>query len=275
MWYTLDNGITNTTFTSNDTISQTIWDTFGSGNVTIEFYANDSLGHVGRVNVTVRKDIDHPSVDIIHPINNELYGVIAPSFTIEVSDQNVDAMWYTLDNGITNTTLTSNDTISQTLWDTFGSGNITLEFYANDSAGNIGYARVIVVKDITPPIIAINNPIQNQIFGIIPPTYNISITELYLDTMWYTIDGEITKFIISTTTGSIDGIVWNEFSDKTITIRFHANDTAGNEISSQVSIIKNTHEPEQGIPGFNLLILINLSIIIIGLLYKRKFKAAN
>ncbi len=275
MWYTLNNGITNITFTSNDTISQSLWDIFGSGNITIEFYANDTLGHVGHASITVRKDVEYPSVSIINPINNELYGVIAPLFTIEVTDQNVEAMWYTLDNGITNTTFTSNNTISQTLWNTFGSGNITIEFYANDTLGHVGHARVIVVKDITPPIIAINNPIQNQIFGIIPPTYNISITELYLDTMWYTINGEITKFMITTTAGSIDSIVWDEFSDKTITIRFYANDTAGNEIFSQVSIIKNTHEPEQGIPGFNLLILINLSIIIIGLLYKRKYKAAN
>jgi parallel beta-helix repeat protein len=46
MWYTINNGATSIIFTLNGTINQALWDTLPEGNVTIRFYANDTVGNV-------------------------------------------------------------------------------------------------------------------------------------------------------------------------------------------------------------------------------------
>ena len=57
-WYTLDDGLTNITFTGlTGTINQTEWDKKGHGAVTIRFYANDTFGNVGQAEVIINKDL--------------------------------------------------------------------------------------------------------------------------------------------------------------------------------------------------------------------------
>jgi len=57
MWYTLDEGLNNFTFTVNGMINQTTWDSLPEGNVTITFYAMDIAGNLGFEEVIVIKDI--------------------------------------------------------------------------------------------------------------------------------------------------------------------------------------------------------------------------
>ncbi len=55
-WYTLDGGITNTTFTGlTGTIDQDQWDNIAAGDVTIIFYARDIAGNIGSQQVTLKK----------------------------------------------------------------------------------------------------------------------------------------------------------------------------------------------------------------------------
>ncbi len=55
MWYTLDGGINNYTFTYNGTINQAAWDALPFGEVTIRFYASDKTGKISMKEVTVVK----------------------------------------------------------------------------------------------------------------------------------------------------------------------------------------------------------------------------
>ncbi len=57
-WYTLDEGITNITFTGlKGQINQAEWDKFGNGStVNIRFYAQDTFDYIGSANVTVIKE---------------------------------------------------------------------------------------------------------------------------------------------------------------------------------------------------------------------------
>ena len=154
---------------------------------------------------------------------------------------------------------------------------MTIRFYAQDNKGNEGHAEVTVLKDTIAPNITINSPIQDQEFGSDAPTFNITITELNLDTMWYVIvsDGT-TKHIITSTTGSIDGSVWNSLTDGTITIRFYVNDTAGNEVYSEVSIEKYAAPtPTPGIPGFNVIIALSVIFLVSAVIITRKKKLLN
>lgn len=92
MWYTLDVGVNNVLFTTNDTFDQTLWETIWD-NITemnmiyIVFYANDTFGHLGSNNVSVIKSVA-PIITIISPLEDTIFGAVAPNFTVEVVESN-------------------------------------------------------------------------------------------------------------------------------------------------------------------------------------------
>ncbi len=62
VWYTVDGIFTNFTFIANGSvdpfivsgfIDQSIWDSLGDGTTIIGFYANDTVGNIGAVNITI------------------------------------------------------------------------------------------------------------------------------------------------------------------------------------------------------------------------------
>ena len=66
MWYTLDMGITNTTFTElTGTINQLLWDHVIIGEVNLTFYAQDNNGNIGKEYITIIKSISEiPSYNV-------------------------------------------------------------------------------------------------------------------------------------------------------------------------------------------------------------------
>jgi len=88
-----------------------------------------------------------PSITISSPAPGNSFGDAAPSFTVIITDDYLDEMWYTVDGGVTNYTFTENVTIDQSAWDALSDGTITLTFYASDIPGNIGSADVIITKN--------------------------------------------------------------------------------------------------------------------------------
>ncbi|MFX0156094.1 MAG: hypothetical protein ACFE9Q_16360, partial [Candidatus Hodarchaeota archaeon] len=65
MWYSLDGGLTNFTFTNNGTIDPTAWAALPQGIINITFYANDTLGNLGSESVNVEKIISAPGDNFI------------------------------------------------------------------------------------------------------------------------------------------------------------------------------------------------------------------
>ena len=242
MWYTLDNGLTNITFTTNKTIDQSEWDTLPNGTVTIIFYANDSSGYWVFSSVTVRVDKNIPTIVINSPTLNELFRTSAPSFNVEIYDANLDSMWYTLDNGLKNTTFTTNGTINQTLWDTLPEGNVIINFYANDTLGRIGFAEVTIRKDINAPIITINNPQSSDVIGATAPNFDVYIDELNLDKTWYSLNGG-NNVTFTGLTGTINQALWDALSEGNVVLRFYANDTFGRIGFAKVTIRKDVTAP--------------------------------
>ncbi|MFX0008109.1 MAG: DUF2341 domain-containing protein, partial [Candidatus Hermodarchaeota archaeon] len=242
-WYTLDGGTTNTTFISNGIINQTRWNEMGSGIIVIRFYASDTLGNIGFSDVYVDKDVDNPDITINFPAPNQLCGAIAPSFNIEISDHSsISLRTYSINNGI-NVTFTTNTSINQALWNLEGNGTVNIKFYAKDSLGNEGFSEVNVRKDIDPPTILINNPISDQVFGTTSPAYNVEITDINgIDAMWYSLDGGFTNTIF-TTNGSINQAIWDSIGDGNVNIRFYSNNSIGTVGYSEVSIIKDVYAP--------------------------------
>ena len=154
-WYSIWNGsvlTTNKTFSYGiDTIiDQAFWDQVGNGTVLITFYANDTNGNLNWTEVTVRKDINAPSITINSPTANELFGSTAPGFNVTITDPSgVNTMWYTLDGGLTNYTINLlTGILDQDAWVSLEEGFVIIKFSANDTLGNIGYAHVTVVLNL-------------------------------------------------------------------------------------------------------------------------------
>ena len=269
MWYSLDNGTTNTIFATNGTINQVFWDALSNGTATITFYANDSAGNGASISVTVRVDKIVPTIVIIIPILSELYGTSAPSFNVEIYEKNLDTMWYTLNNGVTNTTFAENRTINQALWDALPEGNATIKFYANDSAGNIGLAEVTIRKDVGVPLITINNPQNIDVFGAVAPNFDIFIEELNLEKTWYSLNGG-NNVTFTGLTGSINQALWDALSEGNTIIMFYANDTLGRIGFQEVTVAKVISQPSQPeISGYNILLLLGIFSVSIILIVKK------
>jgi hypothetical protein len=152
----------------------------------------------------------------------------------------LDWQGFTLDSQPVNTIL-GNITIPMP-----SDGVHTVQVIGNDTAGYLRHSSIryfTVITDITAPVITINLPISNNIFESSPPFFNLTIVEPNLDTMWYTLDGSLTNFIITEPTGHIDNTYWNSRPDGTVSIRFYANDTVGNEDNEVVSVRKDTIPP--------------------------------
>ncbi|MHA2127051.1 MAG: hypothetical protein ACXABO_16875 [Promethearchaeota archaeon] len=227
-WYILLGESANFKFTgSTGTIDQTTWGKFGSGIVIIRFYANDTAGNIVYKDVTVRKDIFAPTITINSPGINELGGVNAPHFIIYKSGAEIQATWYTLDNGLTNYTFTGlSGTINQDAWNNYGYEIVTIRFYINNSLGKIGYDEVVVRKDPDAPVILANSPFDQTSFAL-APFINITVEDPNLHMVWYSIDN-IKIDLTGNLTQYLDSFIWNNLAEGTFILEFFANDTLGN-----------------------------------------------
>ncbi|MBY8984146.1 MAG: right-handed parallel beta-helix repeat-containing protein [Candidatus Lokiarchaeota archaeon] len=197
-----------------------------------------------------------PIITINSPSDDDVFGTKSPTFTISITDSNLDSIWYTLDGGITNFTSTTNGTIDQTAWSALSQGNVTITFYASDIPGNIGSAEVYIEKDAVAPLIIINSPSTGDKFGINAPAFNITVIDDRLDSVWYSLDGGLTNFII-TTNGTIKQTAWSALSQGNITITFYANDTLGNLAAENLNV-----EKTLPVSGINfIIIIITISIV--------------
>ncbi|MFX1427370.1 MAG: nitrous oxide reductase family maturation protein NosD [Promethearchaeota archaeon] len=149
------NGRPNVTFTFESKFDEFEWDYIGNGTVSIIFYVIDKLGYMNSSEITVRKDANIPRITIHTPLQNELFMSKPPDFNISIIEEDLIAMWYTVQgiSGIFPFT-ELNGTISQDAWDDAPKGYLSLTFYAQDRAGNIGSKRIYIRKGDPAPIIS-------------------------------------------------------------------------------------------------------------------------
>ncbi|MFX1343732.1 MAG: beta strand repeat-containing protein [Promethearchaeota archaeon] len=246
IWYTLDSGMNNYTGALTGTINSTAWDNAGQGVITILFYINDSAGNLDSASVSINRDSVNPSIIIISPSGGQVFNNTAPSYSVEINDINLDAMWYTIDNGITNTSFITNGTINQNNWTAHLEGFVTLIFYANDTLGNIGSSQIVITKDILEPLITINSPTANQTIGSSAPSFSLTIVEYSLVQTWYSLYNgthwtENVTFL--NPSGVINQALWDAMPEGIIIIKFFANDSFGRIGYANVTVLKQSVEP--------------------------------
>ncbi|MFW9818958.1 MAG: hypothetical protein ACFFE5_05060, partial [Candidatus Thorarchaeota archaeon] len=227
-WYTLIGELVNITFSGfTGSVNQSLWDNLGNGTITIRFYANDTANNLGHKDLIVRKNIYAPVITIISPNYDGVFGINAPEFRIYKSGPEIQATWYTLDDGLTNFTFTGlTGKIDQIKWNDFDYEIIIIRFYINNSLGKIGYDEVIVTKDPDAPIIMINLPLNQTTFAS-APFINLTIIEPNLDTVWYTFD-DISIDLTNNLTQYLDSFIWDDLPQGTFILNLLANDTLGN-----------------------------------------------
>ncbi|GAH01461.1 unnamed protein product, partial [marine sediment metagenome] len=116
--------------------------------------------------------------------------------------------------------------------------------------------------------------ISSDIFGVTAPSFDVTITDDYLDSMWYTIDGGINNYTFIEN-GIINQPAWNAKPEGTITLTFYASDIPRNIGIDEVSVVKDVtapiiviHSPTDGeefdtqAPLFNITVTeINLDVM--------------
>jgi hypothetical protein len=156
--------------------------------------------------------------------------------------------------------------INQTAWDIKEDGVITVRFYANDSLGYVGFEDVQILKDSIDPVITIHSPLEDKSFGNVAPSFNISIIEENLESTWYTIENISGTFLFTGLTGNIDQEAWTALPQGNITIKFSAQDGAGNVGIENVIVTKIISFQ---IPGYNLLFLLGILSLVTIILSKK------
>jgi len=274
-WYTIDGGLTNYTFSGlSGFINQLGWGQKEDGVLTIRFYANDSFGNLGFEDVNVTKDTTASKITINTPIPNQLCGVDAPTFFLTIVESNLLEKRYSL-NGRPNITFTSETQFSQSEWDNVGNGAVIIIFYIIDKAGNINSSEVIVRKDVNAPVIAINNPQNNDVIGATAPNFDISIDELNLEKTWYSLNGG-NNITFTGLTGTINQALWDALSEGNVIIKFYANDTLGRIGFQEVTIVKTIPQPSPPeIPGYNILLLLGILSIVAVIIAKKRLNHFN
>jgi hypothetical protein len=242
-WYDLNNGSDrsgNFTFIGSiGTINQDAWNFFANGTIIITFYANDSKVNIDEKNVLVYKDIIAPIITIHDPEPGTLFGIPSPTINMSVYDDHLVSVEYQLDNGSVVTAFREwTGFIHQEEWDKIGNGTVTLRVLAIDSEFNLKSKALFLRKNIYEPIIIITEPLNNDLFGSLPPNITLYTSSAAIDTIWYRIHNSTSSTVNITWSGSINMSAWDAFGNGTVSITFYINDTLGITGSDSVDLRK-------------------------------------
>jgi hypothetical protein len=132
---------------------------------------------------------------------------------------------------------------------------------------------LIQVEDTIDPIITILAPEADQSFGKYSPVYSItieddSIEEYGLQNIWYTVNLDLTAYVITDLVSFVDEELWESLADGFSMFHFFVFDTSGNQGYAQVRVYKEPQmnspsDPPPLIPGYNLMIIGLISLISI------------
>ena len=223
-----------------------------SGIYTISVNGTDLAGNVGYNSQDINGDVDGPIITIVGVSPNPSNGLA--TIIISNSSSDIDG------NGIrANVTAPSAEIIFIELvyqgsnqwlgnFTVTEDGTYTIWINATDNFGDTSYLGPIIVNgDFSEPIIIVNSP-SNADSGFEPPDFDVNITDVFIDQMWYTIFDGIkwseNIFFIGAT-GTIDETLWESIITGEIIIRFYANDSLGNIGYEDIGFLKDVESEEE------------------------------
>jgi len=185
-------------------------------------------------------DLIHPSISITSPSNlSNFTSATGIEINYSVSDNlGLSSCWWTNNTGVSNTTITCGVNVTGQTWDE-GLNNVTV--YANDTSNNINFSSISFRVNSIPPALVIDYPTEalNLSFNnTINLNYTVSSPGGDLDSCWFNIDRGS-----NTTIANCLNTTFNT-SDGDLTLYLFANDTGGNENSTNVSFTVDTIFPD-------------------------------
>jgi len=219
------------------------WELLSDGFHELKFFSKDIYGNMNWELVKIYKDTNFPEISINSPLEDNVYGVIAPNYSIIVEDVNLFDIGYYIDGWYSESITKNEGQINQSIWDLLMEGTHDINFWARDLADNIQWNHVSIKKDTQAPTINIISPTLNQVSEIVP-YYDLDVEDANIDSVYYSLDGNSTNFFIYSSTGYIDLNLWDSITDGDHIITFYANDIVGNLAQSSVIVIKDTTDPE-------------------------------
>jgi len=167
------------------------------------------------------------------------------------------------------------DNVNGNYWDNYTGTDLDSDgigdtpFNITGSANSIDNYPLMNPVDLDEPFITLNSPLAGSVFGSVPPTFNLTITDMTLNTTWYTINNSPIKYYFSAVNGinivSVNQSVWNSLPEGNITINFFVNDSAGNISTLDVTVVKDLSGGTLpfGLPELiSILLLIIISLVI-------------
>jgi len=211
--YTLNTGITNITMGSLDNQNFNATNTtIADSQYTVQFYTNDSAGNRNdSVTRTFTIDTTYPIINITSP-QNASYNSIQTQLNHTVSDTNLQACWYSTNQGSANTTITCGQNITSL---TSLQGSNTWMIYTNDSAGNKNSSSLVFFVDSIIPLISYSiGTLSNNTFISQNSIYvNLSVTETNEANITFTLYNTTNSVNITTFTTMQRTINWTGLTD--------------------------------------------------------------
>jgi hypothetical protein len=132
--------------------------------------------------------------------------------------------------------------------------------------------NLLLKSVIATPSIVINTPVGGTEYTTDAPDYNIGILGTY-EEIWYTLDNGVTNYTISSLTGTINQTAWDDLVLGTVTIIFYARNYYGQIGGNLVQVTKTSPTQTQPpISGYSILALIGITVVISGILVRKKLK---
>ncbi|MFX1500118.1 MAG: hypothetical protein ACFFDH_04040 [Promethearchaeota archaeon] len=118
------------------------------------------------------------------------------------------------------------------------------------------------------------DPQTDDSFGATAPSFSIATDGITIEEIYYTLN-DTGHYTITSANGTINQGAWDALSDGIIPFKVYVEDTVGNIISDEVSIVKDTKESSIGINFFMTGILITLFssmaiTVVITKMYRKK-----
>src|SRR3989344_8535748 len=125
------------------------------------------------VNVISAPDNSLPNLNIISPLNNTNYSFVQTSINYSVYDLNLQSCWYSLNNGLTNISVSCGTNVTAL---NSGQGTSNWTVYANDSAGNVGFVVTSFNVDSIAPSVQFVNPTLVSGVSISSSSFSVNLT---------------------------------------------------------------------------------------------------
>jgi hypothetical protein len=226
------------------------WNSLPNGDLTVRVFIR-SIGLWSEDNLQIVKNA---AIEVGSPSTGEFFSA-PPTFQLEHSATG-DVFGYQLDSE--NFPLRQLfGQIDESVWNLQDDGPVQISFYSQ-KGDLIYYHPVNVIKDTTSPVISASTPQQDNIYGIAPLPYSLSILDANLDFFGFQIDASEDLHFLTEYSGSIELQIWTGLHEGTHIFRFFAKDKVDHwTYGDEITITKDTIAPtlcvndptDQGIYG--------------------------